>query len=636
MKVLKIIGISIAVMVILIIGGVTVFLSTFDLNKYLNPIKEQASKALGRSVTIDRAKMDFNIFKGINVAVSGITIADDPAFNAQPFCRLENAHVAIDTMAFITRREIVISGVDLSGLILNIIKDAKGALNAQTIGTQTATPTTPSNLPVAKESSSDASSTASTLPALVVKKIHLSSGTINFTDHNQAMPLAIALNQVDVVITDFALDKAFDLAITMALLSREPNVTTTARIQMDLIKQGVLVSNLKSVINLASIDLDALKKVSLILKDAPLPTQIAGQVVLTLPTLKASAKGLDGLSLNLNLTDGLIKLKELYQPLSAINLEIAGDLERLSIKNFTAHLGKGEITATSYVKNMLTEPSYALDFVAKGLQTQELIDPAIVPVSVITRLDSDGKISGISFDPASAMLNLKGEINTTVGEGKIEKINIAEAILNKLGGVPVIGPVLSEILKNGLNKSLNSDTTVLKSGLIKILINNGDAVIDTFNIISEPVTLEASGTFNLIRMELDAPVIATLSDEVSKDLIDNAKSLQGLANDKGMIIIPGRARGTVPTISYNPDINDIVKKVSINEVSENVGKQLDKVFEKNPEVRGILNAVLGGGNGTDSQEQIDTNQQIQSNQEQPAQEPSGEDLLNNIFNKVLK
>jgi hypothetical protein len=113
-------------------------------------------------------------------------------------------------------------------------------------------------------------------------------------------------------------------------------------------------------------------------------------------------------------------------------------------------------------------------------------------------------------------------------------------------------------------------------------------------------------------------------------------------DQEGSLYIPGKLSGIIPKVSYAPDLEYISKKVASNEAADAVGQQLDKVLEKNPEVRDILNAVLGGvkeeSTSVPPETKPFTEGAATSDQVQEPQEGStkAKKLINNIFNQILK
>ena len=64
--------IGFCLIVMLAFGGLAVFIQTFDLNRYLPQLTEQASKILGRKVTVERAGFNLSLARGIVADIAAI------------------------------------------------------------------------------------------------------------------------------------------------------------------------------------------------------------------------------------------------------------------------------------------------------------------------------------------------------------------------------------------------------------------------------------------------------------------------------------------------------------------------------------------------------------------------------------
>ncbi len=637
MKALKFVLIGFGVVIVLVIVGVSIFLSTFDLNKYLGPIKEQASSALGREVSIEQAKLDLNILKGVRLALKGIVVADDPSFSKEAFLTLDRFDAAIDVMALLTKREIVITSIDLAQWKVNIIRNAQGLMNAQTIGPKSTAPVTAS--PDASSTTTTTPSAAPALPALTVHTIHIDGGTLSFKDENAAMPIDIIVKDIAIEITNFSLTEEAALKLKAAVLSQAQNVHVQTKFKLNMATQTVAVNDFKLDTSLATYDLNAFKQAMPALAQMPLPKSVSGQVTVQMAQLNASAAGLEGLNASVKLTDGAVDLNEIPTPITAITANINADLNQIDVTSLNAKIGDGAIKAQVKLTDYMKTPSYTVSFDASGLQASQLVDFTKQPVSVKATINSKGELSGAGFVLPEAYGQLKGHIEANVGEGIVEKLNIATSVLGKLGQIPVIGAALTEVINGSLREVLGGDTTAINKGSLIVNLAEGQATIDTLNLDTKPLIVDGKGTLNLTDLSTEIPLQVIFATDISQKMIKGVEQLQGLANEQGEIMIPGKISGTVPNVGYSPDLTYITKKVATNEAANALGQQLDKALEKNPEVRNILNSVFGGNKAKTTEA---TNQVDEGATTQPADTTEGADsqgskkIINNLFNSILK
>lgn len=555
MKVFKNVLIGIVICVVVLCIGLAVFVSTFNLNNYINLITKSASKALGRNVEIKNANLHLDLFKGIDLNLQNITIAEDVSFGQAEFLRLGQLTAALDTMAFIQRQEIVLTSVKISDFHVNIIKDAKGAINAQSIGPK-------DDKPSSSGVKSDASTIPTqqnqlTLPVVLVKSIAITNGSLIYEDKNLQMPIRIPVTQVNIQIDNFNLAGYFPINVNATVLARNNNITMNANVAINVSDQAASLKNIIVQSDLTQLDIAQLKETLPALSQIPWPSIYSGRIKVEAQPLTISAKGLSGFKALTNIENLGMKIQDLPVELKTIKMDVDVDLSQSE---------------------------------------------------------------------------LQGKFNFDVLNGEIKNFNLSAAILQKLEGVAVIGPLLTEVLKNKLQDLQLPDSTFINLVTLQSTIQKGQLSISNMKVLSTLITLESQGTFDLSSQLIDMPTYVTISKDLSQKLVNTVKPLKGLENSEASIYIPGKISGDMASIKYSPDISYIGKRVATSEATEALSKQLDKVIEKNPEIGSILNAVLG----KDAKNAELSNDNLENlNKDEPTQESSKE-LIKGFLNKVLK
>jgi uncharacterized protein involved in outer membrane biogenesis len=90
------------------------------------------SRGLGRDV---RARgFGFTLRGGVGVVLSGVEIADDPAFgDAEPFLRADGLDMRLRLLPLV-RRRLVVERIDVDGPVVNLVRDRAGHLNVDSLG----------------------------------------------------------------------------------------------------------------------------------------------------------------------------------------------------------------------------------------------------------------------------------------------------------------------------------------------------------------------------------------------------------------------------------------------------------------------------------------------------------------------
>jgi AsmA protein len=94
-------------------------------------IESTLTKSLGRKVTI--GKLDLSVWTGGLVATK-TTVADDPAFNTQPFIQADSVKIGVEILPLVLSKEIHIRGFSLLSPQVQLLRAANGTWNYSTIG----------------------------------------------------------------------------------------------------------------------------------------------------------------------------------------------------------------------------------------------------------------------------------------------------------------------------------------------------------------------------------------------------------------------------------------------------------------------------------------------------------------------
>ena len=317
-------------------------------------------------------------------------------------------------------------------------------------------------------------------------------------------------------------------------------------------------------------------------------------------------------------------------PLNILIQDIDGRVNNFSLTEpfvvrLQAHMGDGEIDVETDIHDLLTAPQYNFRLQIKDIKIEDCLDESHWPALFKGRLAGELQGSGQSFEPQMIQENLKAHGELSFTHARIEKLNILKSILSKLDFIPGLSSQIEGALSSGVKDKLGSDTTILNKAQIKISIEDKILVVDDTQLESNIFSLTAQGTVGFdLTTKID--VRTYLAADLSKELTSFVKPLRGLLDDQGRLYIPGRITGHGTAIGYQPDVDYISKKVIVEEGAQQINKQLEKVLNKNPVVKDILNAVLGGGQSGEQS----TNPSDQ-NQERPAQK-----LINNVLKNILR
>jgi len=196
MKILKIVGIVVAILLVVLIA--LPFL--INVNSFRPKIESELSDALGRQVTV--GNLSLSPLSG-NVGAENIAVADDPKFGKSPFVTAKSLKIGVEMMPLIFHKQLNVTGITLLDPQITLLKTPAGTWNFSSLGganKQKATPakseTPPQNISVAK---------------LNIENGKLIVGKANST----AKPTVY--EKVNIEVTDFSLTSQFPFTMTASL-----------------------------------------------------------------------------------------------------------------------------------------------------------------------------------------------------------------------------------------------------------------------------------------------------------------------------------------------------------------------------------------------------------------------------------
>ena len=164
-RLLVISGIVVGVLLLVIIA-VPLFI---NVDSFRPDLEKKLSAALNRQVHI--GKLDASLLSG-GASASDITIADDPAFNKDPFLKAASVKVGVQLMPLIFSRQLKVTSLTIQKPDITLLKNAAGKWNYSTLGA-TAQKTAPE--PAGKTAPEPAGKST---PDVSVDKFEIAGGTV--------------------------------------------------------------------------------------------------------------------------------------------------------------------------------------------------------------------------------------------------------------------------------------------------------------------------------------------------------------------------------------------------------------------------------------------------------------------------
>ena len=279
-----------------------------------------------------------------------------------------------------------------------------------------------------------------------------------------------------------------------------------------------------------------------------------------------------------------------YQSLK-LTLALAGKLARVTLLKVKAF--SGEIVATGDTRLEAAAPMTAsvsfsnLD-IQQALDAQKSKAAGTVRGSLGGSINVTGKTG--SFDQMKP--TLKGSGNLMLTNGKLVGVNIGGQALKKVQKLPAIGNLVPDaVARNHPELFSNPDTDIQLASLNFVLagprITSHDIKVQTvdYNLLGD-------GWFDMDK-NIDLTARIVLSQQFSKELIENKKEVAYLANKGGQVDVPLQVVGQLPKPQVVPDVAELARRAGTHAVEAQGQKYLGKILGKKG-LPGGLGKFLGG------------------------------------------
>ena len=563
-----------------LIAGVLLGYAVLNLNRIIGENKAYAlaeiSDALSRKVEVRDVKASLRW--GVIVDVTGVKIADDPAFSPSPIVEVSEVYGEAELMPLLAGH------LSLRRLVfkepqVRIVRDADGKLNLNEIGKkpEISAPTpekTGEHKPADQGGQASATSTSiaqdeatpgepirsksrssgelGALEGFAVNAVSIRNGTLSYNDLGAgAEPLAITA--IDLDLTRFSATRGFNVAGKMAALDSDQNVRLSGEV-------GPLVSGGKLDAGAVPIDLEAtvgpivlerLRRVELLARSIPLSLAISD-----IFQVKAKITGVaDSLKFELNSdlsTPQVIYTGILDKPASVpLLISVAGsedheavavDTVKLMIAALELKIGSPAIGQND-VQARLDSNRFALGSVVKTIPAAAGYivagDAEIhadirleLPELVLVPIPSGGK-------PGAQRMGMKVEGPHLQGHGTV---GLSRVTIGLEGGIaPPVANLTGNLRLNGKGAVIGPASFDLGSGHGKL-----QAEIDSF----DPLKGKFSFSYDLLKL---AEIVPSRKSDHAEDLhqLSASGTLGGTLAAPELNADATSAAGTISNVEYH-------------------------------------------------------------------------------------
>lgn len=324
-RVLKFVLIGIVGLVVLVFGALAIATTLIDPNDYRDQITKAVKEKTGRDLAL--GNIDLSIFPWLNIQLDDVSFSNAPGFGDKAMAEASSAAVGVKVLPLILERKLAVGTVTLTGLKLDLAKDAKGKSNWDDL-------ITPADGAAPEEPEKDDKGQAVKLEDINVAGIELKDAYVSYRDAQTKQ--AYRIEKLNLKTGTLRPGEPVDIDASMSAFSDADKLSAdlelVATVLADLVAQNASVKNLELSVNAKGADLDAsAKMVGHIV--ANLETQVVNvegfKLDFDTKTKDMSAKGTASAKIYANLSTQLFDVSQLIIDADASGASIPGGKQAL-------------------------------------------------------------------------------------------------------------------------------------------------------------------------------------------------------------------------------------------------------------------------------------------------------------------
>lgn len=554
MRALRIIGIIIGCIVAVLIAATIALWLIVNPNDYKGRIVAAVKSSTGRELSLP-GDIHLAIFPSIALTLGPASLGNPPGFDpSQPFASLQKVSLRVRVLPLL-HHQLEVGRVEIDGLDLRLLKNARGQGNWAMPAGHTAPPAT--------QQSGASQMTLGGIGGVVVKDSRVSyqdmvvSG-INVDIGRVASGIPVPVKwSLGLTSSPGARPIPLSGTATLEYDARTAHLTgLDARIDDSTLRGNAAVTNLTTGamtfdLSIDRIDLDrylgpASKSGS---GGAPPPSPTTAGASAAQSELPTSA--LQTLQLNGKLAIGNATIYGMK--VSQVEVGLAADGGVLHIKPASANLYGGTSTGTVTVDAHGSVPTLQLDENLSGID----LEPLLTDFAKLNRISGRGNvtlnITARGKTTPALMSSLDGHAAANLTNGAIQGINLWAAI----------NSAVALVQRQAMAATAGGNSTRFDSFKASADLTNGIATTKDLDISSGDLHVTGQGTTNLVSGAVGYHVNATI--------------LKGPGTGATLANVPLLISGTMKSPSVRPDSQALVKSVAQQQLQKHKGQVENKL-----------------------------------------------------------
>lgn len=546
-----------------LIVAVSIFLATFNADRYRPLLVQKAQEAIGRPVRLEKLSLGWR--GGIALQLKGLAVYKDAA-QSEPVIHIETASAVLRLLPLL-RKHVKIASIVLTRPQVHASRDAQGQIDLLGLAALGGPAAVAQRRPAAV--------------LLEIGSVRVQDGTIRWTDAATAPPMEVVVRDVDLTMRDLRPGKPITFQLRLALFSDTQNVSLKGRLRPPTDAVPAVVEGFQLEVSLQAMRTEWMSVPAL--HGLGLAGPLGGTLSARIDRLVLDPRAAGDLEAQVRLTDGAIGFKALRAPVQALNLEAAVKLGRLDVTRCTGRIAGGTFQLSAEVNASAAQPQVAFRASVDAIQLKDLL-PAETSQGPSFRGSVSGSFEGGATGPAwpSIPQALAGRGDVTIRDGAIAKLNLLRQVFERLTVIPGLSQRLQARLPEGYQEKLDAPDTLFGPIHLPVMVQQGVLTFSDAQIPAEMFTLEGSGRIGMTGA-LAVEAVLRVEPALSKAIIGSVNELQYLADREGRLELPVVVQGTVSQLSVLPDLQYVASRLVVSKAQEWLGDVIQRQLQRTGE-----------------------------------------------------
>lgn len=578
LRILRILFISLAVLVVAGFIGVIIFLKTLDADRFRRDIMAQINENTGRKADVQDVSFDFSLRKGVILNIKGVSIANEEGVEPAQLLDVKRMRLDLDFMAFLTKRKILVSNINLITPKLTIIRDASQRVNVQELVKMDKSPAAVAGdgkVP-SRQSDTKPADVPAFLSALHIKKVTVTEAQVLFIDRAMSPEASARVAAINIAIDDFSFTDPFTFEVDAGIFHILQNTRIKGRAKIDLDAHQVTLTDMG-----ASVDIGAMDEWrSLIgwLPQLSVIDRIKGKVNVAVRELSAGAQGLVRLEGSGTLNEGRVGIGPLNSLMDSCEGNFSFTEKIVDVSGITCGFLSGTVQVSGKMQDYLIQGPLSATLDVAGVSLAQLAESVRSPIYVSGSYNMRVALSAENTDPRMVQSSMLGQSDFGVVDGRIRDINILKIFLDGLFMIPNVEEKLRASLPEKYKIVMEQGGTVFEQLEGKTVIKDGRAEIARVDIFAPGFRLDINGYYELTGMVAISGGLVFVKD-LSVGLVAAVPELSSLLDRNQEIYIPMLPySGPVAELKVAPDTKYLLQKVVVGRGRQEIEKLIDKAL----------------------------------------------------------